>query len=248
MATRYRLIYSNYRFLSWSGALYYGLDNNAKGASILINMELEKNELHTASRNLSAADKRTHIVKILTANDVTFWGADAFISVALALFVVSFIEGATVLNVGIALMIHRVVGAVAAIPIGRWFDKHKGYIDEVYGLSFACVSAGFVYILLSFSTQIWQLYLAMFFLGIIAVLNFASWRILFYSNIEKGQLGQTVGVYQMLYSFGIGLFLAIGGFAAEKFGYQWVLMMGGVIMVFGSMLPLMLRGYLKGGK
>jgi len=211
-------------------------------------MEVEKNELNLASRDLSAVYKRTNIIKILTANDVTVWGADAFISVALALFVVSYIEGATVLNVGVALMIHRVVGAMASVPIGRWFDKHKGYIDEVYGLALACMAAGFMYILLSFSTQIWQLYVAMFFLGIITVTNFASWRILFYSNIEKGQLGQTVGVYQMLYSFGIGLFLAVGGFAGEKFGYQFVLMMGGVVMVFGSLLPLMIRGYLKQGK
>ena len=208
-------------------------------------MEVEKSELNISNPALNAIDKRTSIVKILTANDVTVWGADAFISVALALFVVSSIEGATVLNVGIALMIHRIVGAVASVPIGRWFDKHKGFIDEVYGLTFACISAGFVYILLSFATQVWQLYVAMFFLGIIAVTNFASWRILFYSNIEKGRLGQTVGVYQMLFSFGIGLFLVVGGFAAEKFGYRWVLMMGGLIMVFGSILPLMLRGYLK---
>lgn len=208
-------------------------------------MEVEKSELNISNPALNAIDRRTNIVKILTANDVTVWGADAFISVALALFVVSSIEGATVLNVGIALMIHRIVGAVASVPIGRWFDSHKGFIDEVYGLTFASVSAGFVYILLSFSTQIWQLYVAMFFLGIIAVTNFASWRILFYSNIEKGQLGQAVGVYQMLFSFGIGLFLVVGGFAAEKFGYRWVLMMGGLIMIFGSLLPLMIRGYLK---
>jgi len=211
-------------------------------------MEVEKSELNISNPATNAIDKRTSVVKILTANDVTVWGADAFISVALALFVVSSIEGATVLNVGVALMIHRIVGAVASVPIGRWFDKHKGFIDEVYGLWFACMSAGFVYILLSFATQIWQLYVAMFFLGIIAVTNFASWRILFYSNIEKGQLGQAVGVYQMLFSFGIGLFLVVGGFAAEKFGYRWVLMMGGMIMVFGSLLPLMLRGYLTGGK
>jgi len=190
---------------------------------------------------------RTYIIRTLTANDVAFWGADAFVSVALALFVVSFIEGATILNVGVALMIHRVVGAFAAIPIGRWFDKHKGHLDEVWGLSIACMLGGFTYVLLSFSTAVWQLYVAMFFLGIFAVVNLASWRILFYSNVDSDQFGQTVGIYQTMYSFGIGLFLVIGGFTGERFGYDTVLLVGGLLMVFGSTLPLLIRGYFDEG-
>lgn len=206
-------------------------------------MEIERNELNTAGASVSALSRRSTIVKTLTANDITFWGADAFISVALALFVVSNIEGASILNVGIALMIYRVVGALAAIPVGRWFDRKHGYIDEVWGLSLACLLAGFTYILLSFSTAVWQLYAAMFFLGIFSVVNLSSWRILFYNNINREQFGQTVGVYQTLYSLGIGLFLAIGGFTGERFGYDQVLMLGGFLMIFGSVLPPLIRGY-----
>jgi MFS family permease len=206
-------------------------------------MDVERNELNTAGAAISAANRRSGIIKALTANDITYWGADAFISVALALFVVSYIEAATILNVGLALMIYRVVGALSAVPVGRWFDTHRGYLDEVRGLSFACFGAGFTYILLSFSTTIWQLYVAMFFLGIFATINVSSWRILFYSNIVKRQFGQTIGVYQMLYSLGIGLFLAVGGFVGERYGYDTVLLMGGFLMMFGSLLPLLIRGY-----
>lgn len=208
-------------------------------------MEINKSELEAAKLSAAAA-KKAHIIKTLTANDVMFWGSDAFISVALALFVTTFLEGATILNVGIALMIHRVTGALASVPIGRWFDKQKGYADEVMGLSAACLCAGIVYFALSFSTQIWQLYLAMFFLGILSVINIASWRILFYSNVEQKQFGQTIGVYQMMFSLGIGLFMAIAGFTGERFGYDRVLMIGGLLMIVGSALPLLLRDYFKG--
>ena len=88
-------------------------------------MELDKSQLETAKLGPVAA-KRSQIIRTLTANDVMFWGADSFISVALALFVVTFIEGSSVLNVGIALMIHRVTGALASVPVGRWFDRQKG--------------------------------------------------------------------------------------------------------------------------
>jgi MFS family permease len=205
-------------------------------------MEIGKNENVAA---MDAHTKRSQVVKILTANDIIVWGSDAFISVALALFVVTYIEGATILNVGIGLMIHRVVGALAAIPIGRWFDTHKGYLDEVRGLSFACLVSGFSYITLSFATEIWQFYLIMFFLGFSAMVNLASWRILFYNNIGKKQFGQTLGVYQMLFSLGIGLFLAVGGFAGDRYGYDTVLLFGGVMMTFGSLLPLLIEGYFE---
>lgn len=206
-------------------------------------MEIDRHQKHSSRAGVKSVPARTYIIRTLTANDVAFWGADAFVSVALALFVVTFIEGATVLNVGVALMIHRVVGAFAAIPIGQWFDKHKGHLDEVWGLSIACMLGGFTYILLSFATNIWQLYIAMFFMGIFSVINLASWRILFYSNVNSDQFGQTVGIYQTLYSLGIGLFMAIGGFVGEEFGYDEVLLLGGLFMVFGSVLPLLIRGF-----
>lgn len=210
-------------------------------------MEIERNELNVASVAVTKLSRRSNIIRILTGNDIIFWGADAFISVAIALFVVTFIEGATVLNVGIALMIHRVVNAIVSVPVGRFFDKHKGYLDEILGLSLACFLAGVMYILLSFSTQIWQLYLVMLCLGACTAVSLSSWRIVFYSHINQEQLGQTLGVYQMLYSLGIGLFLAIGGFAGERYGFDKVLLFGGLLMMAGSTLPLLIKNYFTEG-
>lgn len=211
-------------------------------------MEIEKNELNTAGMAVTKLSRRSSIIRTLTGNDIIFWGADAFISVAMALFVVTFIEGATILNVGIALMIHRVVNAIASVPVGRFFDKHKGYLDEILGLSLACFSSGVLYILLSFSSQIWQLYLVMLCLGLCSAVSLSAWRIVFYSHINQEQLGQTLGVYQMLYSLGIGLFLAIGGFAGERYGFDKVLLFGGLLMMAGSTLPLLIKSYFSEGK
>lgn len=203
------------------------------------------NDLDKTGIGNANASKDASIIRTLTANDIAFWGADAFISVVLALFVVSTIEGATVLNVGIGLMIYRITGSLLAIPFGRFFDNHKGRLDEVWGLWLACFLAGIIYMSLSFATAIWQFYLAMFLLGSTSILNLTSWRILFYSSVDKERFGQTTGIYQMLFSFGIGLALVVGGFAGDKFGYQSVLLIGGIVMAAGSFLPLMLRDYVK---
>jgi MFS family permease len=204
-------------------------------------MEIDRNEMNAGGT--ISADRHSSIIKTLTANDVAFWGADGLISVVLALFIVSFIPGATVLNVGIALMINRTMSALAAIPLGRLFDKHRGHLDEVWGLALACFATGGIYLLLSFATAVWQLYVAMFFLGISYAVNLASWRILFYSNVRKREFGVEMGIYQTAYSFGVALFMAIGGFAGERFGYERVLMFGGLLMMCGSILPLLIRSY-----
>lgn len=206
-------------------------------------MDVERNELNAGSVGLSKVSKKATIVRTLTGNDIIYWGADSFISVALALFVVTFIDGATVLNVGIALMIYRIVNALASLPIGRFFDRHKGLLDEATGLSLACLASGTIYVLLSFSTEVWQLYLAMVALGFSAAINLASWRILFYSHVDREQMGQTMGIYQMLYSLGVSFLLALGGFVGEQFGYAQVLFYGGLLMMIGSMLPFLIRGY-----
>lgn len=206
-------------------------------------METEKTELNTSVMPIDAATRRSNVVRTLTANDIIFWGADAFILVALALFVVDHIVGATILNVGVAYMIHRVTGAISSLAIGRYFDRHKGYLDEVLGLSLACLAAGFAYVLLSFSTEVWQLYVIMMFLGLFATVNLTSWRILFYGHILKSSFGATLGTYQMLFSLGIGLFMALGGFVGERYGYDRVLLLGGLMMIIGSALPMLIRNY-----
>lgn len=206
-------------------------------------MEIERNEMNVAGLGVNTGDKRSSIIKTLTANDVSFWGADALIMVVLALFIVSFVKDATVLHVGIAFTINRAVGALAAIPLGRWFDAHKGYLDEVTALAGACLATGSLYVVLSFVTHVWQLYVIMFFLGIAYAINLSAWRILFYSHVHKEEFGQTVGVYQTAYSLGIALFMAIGGFAGERFGYDKVLLIGGLLMMGGSSLPLLIRTY-----
>lgn len=190
--------------------------------------------------------KRNSLIKALTANDIMFWGGDAFIGVILALFVVNFIDGATATHLGIAFMIQRVTNALVAIPIGRYFDSHKGYLDEVWGLTIASFFYGLVYVLLGFSTAIWQLYLAMFAFGVVRTIDLSSWRILFYGHISRGQVGEATGMYQTLFSFGLGLCMSLGGFAGERFGYNTVLIVGGLFIMAASFLPPLVKNYLPG--
>ena len=189
--------------------------------------------------------KKGFLLRLLTADDVSFWGANSLISVIFALFVVANIEQATAVDVGIALTIREITLAVLSIPIGRIFDKHKGLLDEVYFLSISGLLVGFSYILLSFSTQTWHLFCIMIIIGISHAINLNAWRTLFYGSIKQSERGETVGVYQTIFSISGALFLSIGGFIGDSYGSDVVLIAGGIISIIGGILPLYLKKIIK---
>lgn len=187
------------------------------------------------------SSSKGRILRAMTLSDISYWGADAFIGVIIVLFAINFIHGGSATHVGLAYFLYRATAAVASIPIGRYYDKHPGYLDEIWGLAAASFMAGLVYIGLSFSTELWQLYLAMFLLGLTNVMDLLSWSKLFYHHIEKEDYGQTVGVYRAILSIAQGAAVALGGLVGDTFGYEKVVFFGGVVVTLGAFFPLSIR-------
>ena len=189
--------------------------------------------------------KRGKILRAMTINDISYWASDAFVMIIFALFVVNFIDGGTASHVGFAAFGYFLVRALTSIPIGQFFDSHKGYLDELWGLAFTGFVAGSLYILLSQSTQLWQLYIIMLLLGFVSAVNLTSWRVLFYNNIDKQEYAQTVGIYQTAAAVSYALAGALGGVIGEFFGFDTVLFVGGLIMFCGGFIPLMVQQYFR---
>ena len=185
------------------------------------------------------------LLRILTLDDVAFWGASSLVSVIFALFIVANIQGASAVNVGIALTLQEIIKAILSIPIGKMFDRQKGFIDEIYFLSLSGFLVGLLYILLSFAATIPQLYLIMLFIGVSHAINLNAWRILFYGSIKNSERGETTGIYQTIFSVSGALILALSGFIADQYGFNVVLILGGVMSIIGGFLPLLLRGSVK---
>lgn len=180
-------------------------------------------------------------LRTLTLNDLTFWATDAFVAVILILYVLHFIEGGSASHFGLAFLTYKGVAALLSIPVGRYFDKHRGYVDEVWGLAIAGFIYGTCYMLLSFSTQLWQLYGLMFILGAASTINLLSWRTLFYNTIKKEEYTETVGNYQAIMFVGQGLALALGGIVGDTFGFDRVVFFGGLVIFLGGFLPLSIK-------
>jgi MFS family permease len=181
------------------------------------------------------------VLRYLTANDITYWVMTSYIHVIYALHLTQNITGGSATHVGLSLTMRQITTAVISIPIGKVFDKIKGYVDEVTFLSIASLITGIMYIMLGFATEIWHMYAAMFLIGIWDSVNMNSWRIVFYQTIPEEEKGRTVGVYQTIMSMVTAVLVALSGVLADSFGYEIVFWTGGGIMFLGSILPFLLR-------
>jgi len=186
---------------------------------------------------------RGKMLRAMTLNDVAYWGADAFIFVIYALYVVNFIEGGSATHVGITIFIYYFTRALSSISVGKYFDTHKGYFDEFWGLTLTCFITGSVFMLLSQASLLWHVYFAMIVLGFVSAINLTSWKVLFYSNIEKKEYGQTIGVYQTTVAVAYGLAAALGGITGDLFGFDVVIFVGGLVTFVSGFSPLMVKHY-----
>ncbi|MCA9352654.1 MFS transporter [Patescibacteria group bacterium] len=187
--------------------------------------------------------RRGYILRMLTLDDVTFWGADTFISVIFALFIVTNIEGGSATHVGLALTIRQLMVALFSVPIGKLLDKHKGYVDEVYFLAISGILAGCTYALFGFATELWHVYVLMVFVGISHTLNLDTWRVLFWGSIKKSERGETTGIYQTIMSITGALILALAGFLGDTYGYRFIIWIGSCMTMLAGLIPLFIKRF-----
>ncbi len=185
--------------------------------------------------------EKSSILSALTFNDAAFWGSDVFVGVVFALFVTQNIPGGSAIHVGFMFGLYRTVRAFMAIPIGRFLDQHKGHLDEYYTLMTSGLLVGCTYVALFFSTELWQVYTGMFFIGVGHSLDISAWRILFYGNIPEGTRGQVIGVYETTMQIIYSLAIVVAGFVGEIFGFEWTLFFAGVATLLSSVILFFVR-------
>jgi MFS family permease len=197
--------------------------------------------MHLRPLHLFKFTKYSHIAETLTVNDVLYWGGDTFVSVVLALFITQYIDGASASSIGVAYMVYRFSSSVSTAYIGKMFDNHKGYSDEIWALFSSTLVAGLTYLSLSFASQLWHLYLSMTILGLCRSFDNNSWKILFYSHLESKNKGQATGTYDAIYGVTMGAMAALSGFIGEIYGFRVVIFIAGLITFTGGFPILSLR-------
>ncbi len=186
--------------------------------------------------------KRGYLLRVMTFDDMFFWGADRLFNVIFSLYVVEVLDG-SIMHVGFIFMLLYVINATLSIPVGKFLDKHKGF-DELVALSFSGFLVGFSYLLLAFATDLWHVYIIALLIGVAQTFNLNSWRSIFYSSIPNKERSETIGAYQTAMSLSKALIVALSGLCAEYFGFNFILITAGFMALIAGAFPLFLKNSL----
>lgn len=183
--------------------------------------------------------KNHRAIKALTLSDFGVWSGSSLIATIFPLFVIGQIQGATVTDAGISSMLYLGVAALVNIPLGRWMDKKKGYIDELTVLAISNFIRGITLIGLAFVSTLPLLYLSQIILSIAKSMNTMSWRILFTKFVDINNMGKEWGIYDTIMSIGFAIAAFLGGYLGENLGFNIVILIGGIMSLISTIFPLM---------
>jgi predicted MFS family arabinose efflux permease len=183
--------------------------------------------------------RNSNAIKALTLTDFSVWSGSSLIAVVFPLFVIQYIDGATLTDAGISSMIYTSIAAFMNIPLGKFMDSKKGLVDELYILSASNFIRGVALIAMAFISNLWVFYALQAVLGIAKSMNTTSWRILFSKFLDTKHLGKEWGIYDTIMSIGLGIAAFLGGYIGENVTFQAVILIGGVMSLIGTIFPLL---------
>lgn len=191
---------------------------------------------------------KSKVIQALTLSDFGVWSGSSLITVIFPLFVLAQIKDATVIDVGISSLIYTAIGSILNVSLGKFLDKRKGYIDEVLVLALSNFIRGAAIIWLAFAGHLWELYTVQAITGFAKSLNLTSWRILFSKFLDSNHAGVQWGIYDTIMSIGLGIAALLGGVIGQEFGFQYVVLIGGIMSLIATIFPLMAYRNVKKSK
>ena len=181
------------------------------------------------------------IVRTLILSDFLIWSASNLISPIFAIFVVTQIPGAGVLEVGIATTIFMLLKSSFQIPVSLYIDRSKSENDDFYTMLVGSVLAGFVYFFYPSITTVTQLYLVQAVSAIIGALAFPGWMSIFTRHVDKDKTAYEWSLEELLTGVGMAATATLGGYAAEIYGFASLFYIIGVVTIIGGLTLLFVK-------
>lgn len=180
------------------------------------------------------------IIKTLVLGDVLFFSAFGLVGPIFAVFVTGQIPGATVATVGFAATINLVIRAALQMPIARYIDKRRGEKDDFFLMIFGSLLVSLVPFIYLFIKTIPQLYLAQVLLGVGGSFANPGWYAIFTRHIDKSKEGTEWTLENVSVALAAAGAAAIGGLIANRFGFQTLFLMVGILSFIGLVIQISL--------
>lgn len=190
--------------------------------------------------------KINHVVKILVLSDFFINTGFSVFAPVFAIFVTKQIEGGSLAVVGFAAAIFQIFKSGLQIPIAKYLDKNHGEYDDFYSMIFGTSLIALVPFLYLFATQTTHIYVIQALYGIGASFAIPPWYAIFSRHLDKMRENVEWSLDSIAIGIGAATSAALGGILAEKFGFQFVFLLGGMLAIYGATQQIKIFRDLKG--
>lgn len=190
--------------------------------------------------------KINHVVKILVLSDFFINSGFSVFAPVFAIFVTKQIDGGSLQVVGFAAAIFQIFKSILQIPIAKYLDKNHGEYDDFYSMVLGTFLIALVPFLYLFATKSSHIYIIQAIYGIGASFAIPPWYAIFSRHLDKLQENIEWSMDSIAIGVGAALSAAMGGLLAQKFGFQFVFLLGGMLAIFGAVQQIKIFKDLKG--
>lgn len=179
----------------------------------------------------------------MIASDMMIMGSLGMFASFFAIYVEDFIAGGNEAVIGIAFSIYLFSRSILQIPIATYIDRVKGENDDYFLLVFFTILAGLTNIAFLFINQVWQLYILEMLFGLFTAITYPSYMAIYTHHIDPNMEGTEWGLYYSLVDLSGAVLAALGGYIAENFGINYLVIIVTIMCVSGGLFLIPLRKY-----
>ncbi|OHB22911.1 MAG: hypothetical protein A3F96_02280 [Parcubacteria group bacterium RIFCSPLOWO2_12_FULL_40_10] len=174
------------------------------------------------------------MIRTLVTSDFLLISGFAVFGPIFAIFITEKIEGGTLAIIGFTSAIFQIVKSSVQIPIANYLDKNHGEKDDFYSLITGSFLVALVPFLYFFAQKPIHLYIINGIYGLGAAFAIPPWNAIFTRHIDKMHESTEWAVESVSIGIGAASAAALGGIIAEKFGFEAVFIIAGLVAMAGA--------------
>lgn len=190
--------------------------------------------------------KINHVIRTLVMSDFFINSGFSLFAPVFAIFVTRQIDGGSLQVIGFATAIFQIFKSGLQIPIARYLDKNHGEYDDFYSMILGTALIVLVPFAYLFASTANHIYIIQAIYGIGAAFTIPPWYAIFSRHLDKMRENVEWSMDSIAIGIGAAASAAVGGILAQKFGFQLVFIIGGILAIFGGVQQLRIFNDLKG--
>jgi MFS family permease len=189
--------------------------------------------------------KINSVIRYLVIGDFFVNAGFSVFAPILAVFITKQVDGGTIATVGFAAAIVQITKVIIELPISKILDKNHGEYDDFVSLIFGSTLIALVPFMYLMASQVFHLYIISAIYGTGIAFTVPPWYAIFSRHLDKFQ----ESFEWTLDSVSIGLAAAAaaagGGILAQRFGFHFVFIAGGIFAIFGGAMQLKIFAHIR---